>query len=313
MGIPGGAAMPDCNGICGGPGVYGNVNGDLLLDSLDVQEYSNILETTPAASTSCNDLNGDGILTVYDAALANWCIHTPHHPHPAGSSFNDCNFPHNILNPDDSTGLAISSVNFTSGYVDIELKSITADIKAYQFSMHGINVSSVISLSDPIEFPVDIRVINGTNEIFAISVQDSNLNRANLPQLLCRVYFSSITDTIICIENIREIINQKAERTVTYIYGGCVNTTFSGLNNFNAQLHVALIPNPVSGLAHLQMPLNFVPDKVEIIDMTGRIIAIPAINNERKNEIDLNFLSSGVYLLKVQSSGQTGYTRFSKL
>jgi hypothetical protein len=313
MGIPGGAAVPDCNGICGGPGIYGNVNGDMFLDTLDVQEYANILESIPSASTSCNDLNGDGILTVYDAALALWCINTPHNPHPAGSIFNDCNFPQNILNPNDSTGLAIAAVNFTSGYVDVEIFTKTADIKAYQFSMHGIQVTSVMSLGDPLEFPVDIRVINGTNEIFAISQQDSVFTRSNSPSLLCRIYFSSVTDTVICIENIREIINQNTERTVTYIYGNCVGTSLTGLNQFITSFPVALVPNPATGVAYLQMPKGMAADKVEIIDMTGRVVAMPLVDVSKKNEIDLSGISNGVYVLKVQSSGLSGFVRFCKL
>jgi hypothetical protein len=312
MGIPGGAAVPDCNAICGGPSIYGNVNGDLALDSLDIDEYANLLEGSMSVS-SCNDLNGDGELTVYDAALSMWCINTPHHPHPAGSNFNDCNFPHNILNPNDSTGLAISAINFNSNYVDIELASVTADIKAYQFKMHGITVSSVVSLSDPVEFPVDIRTIPSSNEIFAISVLDSVIARSNNPQMLCRVYFSAITDTVICIENIREIINQDIERTVTYIYGGCVNTTSTTLTEVTSDFPVAIIPNPATNFAYLQLPNGITPDEVEIMDMTGRITKINVTTKGLSHSIDLTNYNSGLYIVRVKSERQAGHTRFLKL
>jgi len=313
MGIPGGAAMLDCNGICAGPGMYGNINGDLVLDTVDVEDYVNLMESNMGTATTCNDLNGDGELTVYDAALALWCVNTPHHPHPAGSNFNDCNFPHNILNPYDSTGLAIADVNFTAGYVDIELSTITADIKAYQFTMHGINVTSVVSLSDPVEFPVEMRRVGTTNEIFALSILDSALARSNSPQLLCRIFFSAVTDTIICIEEIKEIINQDFERTVTYIYGGCRNTTTTGLVTLQSHFAVALIPNPVTNIAYLQLPHDVNPETVEIMDMTGRITQIEVTNKSNTYTIDLSAYSSGLYTVRIKAKGQTGVARFLKL
>jgi hypothetical protein len=313
MGIPGGAAIPDCNGICGGPGMYGNINGDLVLDSVDVLEYANTLEDNTTAATTCLDLNGDGELTVYDAALTMWCNNTPHHPHPAGSNFNDCNFPHNIVNPNDTSGLAIADVNFGAGYVDVELFSKNADIKAYQFSLSGVNVSSVVSLADPLEFPLDIRVVGTTNEIFAISHEDSAFTRSNLPQLLCRIYFSAITDTVICIDQIREIINQDIERTITYIYGNCWATTFSGTPEISGNFPVAIVPNPTSGLAYLQLPHDVIPDKVEIIDMTGRVVAVPVINKGNTFGIDLTSFNNGIYLIRILADDKTGYTRISKM
>ena len=313
MGIPGGAAVPDCNGICAGPGLFGNINGDLVLDSLDVIDYTDLLEQNTTPASTCNDLNGDGELTVYDAALAMWCNHTPHHPHPAGSNFNDCNFPHNIFNPNDSTGLAISNVNFGLGYIDIELASQDADIKAYQFSMHGVTVTSVVSLADPIEFPVDIRAIANTNELFAISLQDSALLRSNSPQMLCRIYFSAITDSVICIEAIKEIINQDIERTFTYIYGNCWSTNFTSVPQLPGNFPIAVIPNPANAIAYLQLPHDMIPDKVEAIDMTGRIVDMPLITKGAAIGIDVSYLSNGLYLLRVTSGGKAGYTRFTKL
>jgi len=312
MGIPGGAAMPDCNGICGGPSMYGNINGDLNLDSLDVLDYTDYIEMNSVTVTSCNDLNGDGLLTIFDAALAMWCFHSPNHPHPAGSNFNACNFPRNILNPNDSAGLAITSVNFTAGYLDIEMLSPTADVKAFQFSMHGIDVSSVISLASPVDFPCDIRQVTGENEVFAISQQDSAITRSLSPQPLCRIFFSAVTDTIICIDTITEIINQSAERTVTYEYGGCVNTSTTSVIENNNQLPLALIPNPVSEFAFLQIPSGETPESIEIIDMTGKSTSLDAVWNNHSSQIDMSGLQSGLYLLKVRTSSRTGTLRFVK-
>lgn len=313
MGIPGGVAMLDCQGVCGGPSMYGNINGDLVLDSIDVWEYANVIEDNVTTATACNDLNGDGVVDVYDAALTMWCNNSPHPQHPAGSNFNDCNFPHDILNPNDSTGLAIADVNFALGYVDIELFSKDADIKAYQFSLSGVNVSSVVSLADPLEFPIDIRVVGSTDEIFAISLEDSAFTRSNLPQLLCRIYYSAITDTVICIDQIRQIINQDIERTVSYIYGNCWTTNFSGTPEISGNFPVAVVPNPTNGMAYLQLPHDIIPDKIEVIDITGRVVSIPVISKGNTWGFDLSEFSNGIYLVRIRAGEMNGYARINKM
>ncbi len=313
MGIPGGAAIADCNGICAGSGIYGNLNNDMVLDTVDVMEYAHLLENNPAGSTLCNDLNGDGELSVYDAVLAQWCINTPHHPHPAGSNFNDCNFPRNILNPNDTAGLAITNVNFTSGYMDIEMLSKTADIRGFQFSVKGITPTSVVSLADPVEFPVDLRLMNTGLTVFALSHEDSVLSRSNSSQPLCRIYFSAVTDTIICIDNIRDIVNQDAERAVTYIYGGCVPVIGTGLTESASQVPLVVMPNPVSGNAWLQLPANMTVSKVEIFDIAGRLVMTPNVKSGKRQEIDLSKLPSASYILKAHTPSGVGVARFSKL
>lgn len=313
MGIPGGAAMPDCDGICGGPGIYGNLNGDTKLDTVDVFEYDNLLESNTGVASTCNDLNGDGSLSVYDAALALWCVKTPHHPHPAGSGFNDCNFPHDIINPNDSAGLAISNVNFAAGYMDIELKCKTADINAYQFSVKGVTVTNIVSLADPVEFPVDARIVSGTNQAFALSAVDSNLLRSPNPQPLCRIYFSAVTDTLICIDQIRDIVNQDAERTITYIYGNCFIASPTGIAPTPGAFAVSLVPNPVNNTAWLLLPADVKPVNVEVIDMTGRVTELRSQEVHGRRQIDMSHLSDGLYLLRVTTEQGKGFARFCKI
>jgi hypothetical protein len=312
MGIPGGAAMLDCNGVCGGAAIYGNVNGDLVLDSLDVIDYTDLLQSNLGGVSSCNDLNGDGQLTIYDAALAMWCFHTPHHTHPAGSNYNECNFPHNIVNPNDSAGLSISNVNFAGGYLDVEVNCSDFDIKAYQFSVRGVNATSVVSLASPVDFPADVRLVSGLNEVIAISQLDSALTRSTAPQPLCRIYFNAITDTVICIDAIREIINQDAERTIHYEYGNCFSTGTTALNDFPDGLPLALVPNPVSGTAWIQLPSDFVPELVEVFDIKGDAVRSDLQVTGGRYELDLSHLQSGMYLLHVVASGNSGAIRFVK-
>src|SRR5207237_675880 len=144
-------------------------------------------------SSKCNDLSGDSVLDIQDATLINWCING-NKSHAGGSIHNHCNFPRNILNPNDTISLSISNIDFNNNYVDVEVKSQDANIKSYQFKMNGIKISSVVSLISPVTFPVDARFIASTNEVFAISLEDSSLRRQNASQPLIRIYFSAIID-----------------------------------------------------------------------------------------------------------------------
>jgi len=313
MGIPGGAAVPDCNGVCAGTGIYGNLNNDLALDTNDVFEYANMLESMSTASAPCYDLNGDGQVSVYDAALALWCINTPHVPHPAGTNTNECNFPRNILNPNDSVGLSIAFVDFANGFMDVEMRNMDADVKAYQFSVSGIVPSTVMSLADPVEFPVDIRLMNNGNSLFAISRQDSALSRSSSTQMLCRIYFSAVTDSVICISNIRDIVNQNTERVVTYVYGGCVPTGSSGVLDVTADAVFQIAPNPVQNQLQLQVKQYSDGLSYSISDPSGRIIIGETAITNPTVTIETSGLSSGVYLLQLHSNGQTFMRRFNKL
>ncbi|MFM7901807.1 MAG: T9SS type A sorting domain-containing protein, partial [Bacteroidota bacterium] len=271
------------------------------------------LESMPGSSAPCHDLNGDGQVSVYDAALAMWCINTPHAPHPAGANTNECNFPRNILNPNDTAALAITTVDFTNGFMDIEIRSSDSDIKAYQFTVSGINPSSVVSLADPIEFPVDIRLINGGTSLFAISRHDSTLMRSASPQPLCRIYFSAVTDSVICIDNIRDIVNQNTERVVTYVYGGCVPTGSNGVSDVSANSVFQIAPNPVQHQLHLQVKQYTDGLSYSISDPSGRIVIGETAINSPTVTIETSGLSSGVYLLQLHSNGQTFMRRFNKL
>ena len=313
MGIPGGAAVLDCNGVCAGTGIYGNLNNDLALDTTDVFEYANMLESMAGSSATCYDLNGDGQVSVYDAALALWCINTPHAPHPAGTNTNECNFPRNILNPNDTAALAITTVDFTNGFMDIEIRNSDADIKAYQFTVSGITPSMVVSLADPVEFPVDIRLMNGGTSLFAISRQDSSLMRSATSQPLCRIYFTAVTDTVICIDNIRDIVNQNTERLVTYTYGGCVPTSFTSVSESNNSQVFTLAPNPVQEQLRLQILHYQEGMSYEVTDPSGRILIANTRISNPSMMIETGKWSSGVYLLRVYSNGASSVQRFTKL
>jgi hypothetical protein len=311
QGLPGGMAESDCNGICNGPGVFGDSYVDANLDTNDVITYMDFIEAGMPASI-CYDLNGNAQISIYDAALASWCGRQ--NPlHPAGTAHNYCNFPRNIINPNDSVGLSIKAVDFTNNYVDVEILNPSANVKAYQFKISGATISNVVSLADPILFPVDVRFRTATNEVFAISVEDSSLARLTTAQPLVRVYFSAVTDSVICISQIKDIVNQDAERTITYTYGTCITTGIAAVNPIMKPAEMVLIPNPASERAYLHISNGKAAD-LTIIDAAGRSYSL-AVQPIRDNwfELDLRTIPTGVYFIVLHSSESQGAVRLVKV
>jgi hypothetical protein len=175
-----------------------------------------------------------------------------------------------------------------------------------------VTPTMVQSLADPVEFPVDIRLMNGGNSLFAISRQDSALTRAATPQPLCRIYFSAVTDSVICIDNIRDVVNQNTERVVTYTYGGCVPTSFLSIQDMDSY-GIAISPNPVQET--FQLELNYMADGIEfdVIDPAGRVVLNKRKVSAARTMINVSELSSGMYMLRVFYRGDMVWKKFSKL
>ena len=313
MGIPGGANEMDCGGVCNGPSVFGDTYVSSTLDSNDTKTYMDLVSASLPA-TSCYDLDGDNDLSVYDASLMNWCLRGNNN-HPGGSYHNHCNFPRNILNPNDLTTLSISNVNFTDNYVDIDILTPAANIKAYQFTLSGITISSVVSLVDPVQYPVDLRFKSSTNEIFAISIQDSAFSRSLINRHLVRVYFSSVTDTMICLSSIKEIINQDAERTVTSIVNGCVNALSTAITSISKPSDLVVIPNPATESAFIHISgATDSKDEITVTDVAGRIVQVPiSFVRDAWYEMNLSNLPIGVYIVIRKGNNTSGVSRFVKM
>jgi hypothetical protein len=310
LGIPGGTAIPDCAGNCNGSGIYGNVVPDTALNQQDVNEYMNMLLNN-GNLTTCNDLSGNGSLTVYDAALAEWCIQNPASSNP--NLNNPCSFPRNVTNPNNLTGLSISAGNYTQNYIDIEVMNVNADVKGYQFSVHGINISNVVSLANPSSFPVQIGFNPNTNQVVALSTNDSALYHQAAPQALCRIYFNQVTDTMICIDSIIDIAVKNGERAPTFVYGNCQIVNPLGISENASRGRITLQPNPSKGLIRLHLD-NFSaqPSSLRVLDAVGRVaMLIPVPQTQQWFEADVSSLPGGVYT--VEAIDQKGLRSVSRL
>lgn len=302
-GIPGGTSEVDCNGNCGGGAIAGDRQNDDLLNAGDIDVYMDDIEAGINNTAPCIDVSGNGEESVYDAELIKWCSPQTYILFPGGPPNYSCNFPRNVVNPNENTGLYIANVDFNAGYLDIAITNPSSDVTAFQFKLRGVSIASVSSLVNATSFPVDLRFNGSSNTIVGISPEDSVVHRSNAPQQLLRVYFSNITDSLICISEIVDIVNGNAERTITSVGGACWPTNFNGIVEEPNLIFFNIVPNPAKEVAtiHLQNPSGKNVN-AEIFDYSGKVVQTIQLNpTQLKTNINLNELSSGIYFVKVSN------------
>lgn len=300
LGVPYGNAEVDCDGICNGPSVRGDMNADTNLTQPDAVLYVNALIANTISPSTCKDMDGDGEVTVFDAALINNCTEN------GSTAVNDpCDFPFGVVNINDTTELRISNVNFNQQYVDIAITNPLNKVVAYQFTMHGIQIQSVQNLVSPLEYNItpDFSVVD--QEVIGISYQQMLVDKNTSPDALCRVYYSFLTDTVICIDHITDIVNQHYEATVPLVGGNCVMvpSVFS-VGEEGSTISAHIFPNPAQDIIHINLGLSETNDVVmEIMDELGRKVMTQIFADVyvKTVDVDLSNLSNGVYIVSLQT------------
>ncbi|MFN5831664.1 MAG: lysyl oxidase family protein [Bacteroidota bacterium] len=302
-GIPGGASVVDCNGVCGGGAFGGDRQNDSLLNAADVNIYMDDIETGVNNTVPCIDVSGNGVESIYDAELVKWCSKSSYILYPGGPPQYNCQFPRNILNPNELTSLEIVNLNLAGGYLDVNISNPNSDVKAFQFNISGVYIQSVVSLVDPVQFPVDLRFNAATNAIFGISMVDSAIAKSTTPHGLVRVYFSGVSQNWICISQIVDIVNANGERTTSSIAGNCFPAVVTNVFDQNQLVYFHLVPNPAqeSVTVMLQNPSGKAL-LAAVYDYSGRLVREVSIAaNQSKINIDINDLSKGIYTVKISN------------
>jgi len=298
-GTPFGNAQADCSGNCGGVLLHGDMNNDTLQKTQDSQLYIQGILNNSIAVSSCKDLNADGTISLYDAALINNCaLH--------GAPFNDmCSFPTGMVNTGDSVTLAISDVNLGAHYLDISVLNPQHKLLGYQFRMSGINITGVQNLADPLLFPVTPQ--SAGNQIIALSYQENKLPRNQTAAPLCRVFFSALTDTTICIQEIVDVVNENYEQTVKLIGGSCFQHAFAGLEE-ELMIMFSVFPNPASEQVTVSFNSAAGHDlQINWVDATGRTVMLdkhPAYTGGPLT-YDVSGFASGIYMIQIKYGNQT--------
>lgn len=311
-----GNAVTDCNGVCNGSGVRGDVDINYTANTSDIDVYMNAIKEDTTTYTICNDLNGDEQITVTDAARLNGCLlyNAGNHQHPGNyqNTHKHCEFPYNIYNPYDSVTFTISDTNLQQHYIDLSVHNPVSPMLAYEFKLHGLVVDSVKNLAVG-NYAPDIRT-SASGHIVGIAPDENALFKQQSPITFMRVYFDTLTDTFICIEKVIAVVNANYEEVIGKA-GDCVHvapavepedTVINSLP-YLTQGMLLVTPNPSAGKfevsilgKHLQGGL------IKVSDAMGKTIheAIYTGTGNR-TQLDLSSQPTGVYMLQLTLQGHS--------
>ena len=311
-----GSAEYDCNGICDGGAVEGDMNANDLLELEDVQAYVSEILADDISVMPCNDLDADDAITVSDAAQVIGCVlYGDDHEHPDDSGLHDhCNFGLEILNLSDTVYLAVSALNLEEKYIDISIRNPNNRVTAYQFEMEGIAISSVENLLTDVEILPEA-IMGGSTVIAVTKELDVEIPKNTIAIPLCRVYFAS-SEGDFCISNIVDIVNQDFENTVVKIETSedCFVEDYGvGLDEDQFLQSISLYPMPNDGLFALTFESAYLQHiKVELLSVTGQLIDsqdLNAFKGRFEKDYDLSGYASGVYVVKVHHNNGVAVQR----
>ena len=77
------------------------------------------------------------------------------------------------------------------------------------------------------------------------------------------------------------------------------------------QLDFSMYPNPSKDYLTIQLPTGVLNANIQLFDITGRLLKTSKVITSIK-QIDVQNLSSGIYILKITSEGKSGAKQFIK-
>jgi hypothetical protein len=300
-----GSSTLDCEGTCGGLRQMGDINNSGSQEMVDSKQYVDRILGNDINPNLCNDINQDNRISVFDAALISSCVNFGQmHQHNGNVPHNHCNFPGGLLNPTDTVGLQILDVNFSEKYVDIGILNPTVRVLGYEFNLSGVNIWNVESLSNTEEYPVQPEYILGGQKVIGLSYQDSTIRKYTQPTPICRIHYYQLTDSVICISEIDDIVSGAFEQTITRINGTCWEFDVTGVSNFNKLNSFTITPNPAKEIVSIGLQL-FAPVQatIQIINSQGQLM-FQTLNSgaiDQQISVGLSTFSKGVYRVNFMS------------
>lgn len=303
-----GSAQLDCEGVCQGTRLIGDLDVNGLQDYADAQDYINAIIGDDIAALPCNDANGDGDITVTDVALvANCRLWNLAFEDPDSVGTHDhCNFPKpEVINIFDTVVFAISDVDIVQGYIDIAMRNPNKEIVGYELLMSGIEITGVDNLVDPAVYPVTPNFTFGGHHILTTSFVDSSITRSNVFRPLCRVHFMQ-HDDMICIQEVMDVVNENYVNSLTFLEENCVVGT--GIMTSTAvDMGVQASPNPFHDATTLRFPQGHGEKAtVQLLDLQGRTVRTWTGISGGRLRIERGDLAVGTYGYRITGPVSAG-------
>lgn len=307
-GVKYGNAQIDCEGNCGGTTKQGDLNNNKTQDTDDVLRYIKNAVNLSGTATKCEDLNGDGRISMTDAAMLASCInYGKKHLHEGSSSVHDhCRFPSNVFNDKDTAFFQIQNHNALGKYFDIAMFNPSSEVNAYQIKIKGVDVWKAVNLVDSNKYNPKIIVGLGTNIIGGLSVNDSVIRKTPSFKPLVRIYYNPVTsNTTAKIEAVTDVTEYNAYRIIPKVVGNNLNIVRN--NDLSLMdLNVVLQPHPITNYSLLSFyNPEYLPFHLEIFDLNGKKVMDKSHITQSEIGIDSENWASGIYFYKL--SGATGF------
>jgi plastocyanin len=84
------------------------------------------------------------------------------------------------------------------------------------------------------------------------------------------------------------------------------------IEDFKNTITFNISPNPVTSTLNIRLSKNIIDGNVTIFDVLGKQILIQKINQNNLTQVNVSYLSRGMYIVKVSSSENTQTKRFIK-
>jgi hypothetical protein len=300
MGVENGLAVKDCDGVCNGTRLTGDLNVDGFRNATDVTNYmiGSIYNNIPA--TKCNDLNDDQEINVTDAALIYDCFKHGPGTIPAGHSHEPCRFPDKIKNPFQHSQFSIGNHDVLAKTIDIFIKNDDSKILGYQLKLKGIQLAGVQNTITGYTPSVHFR---NTGEIIVLTNDEIPIPKNLTTTTLLRLKYDLIDSNKICIEDIVAVVNDAYEEISHEIVdSACITAvpTANSIAAFQSSINHSLYPNPFTKATNLIVEnMSHRPYQVSIYDVFGRIVRTYPKQTANVMIIEKGSLASGVYILKA--------------
>lgn len=302
LGVKYGDALPDCNGVCNGPSLHGDWNQDTLRTVDDTQAYLAAANADSGDASSCLDLDADGTINVYDAALLQECSIHQDEPQYWIQEF-ACQFPTGFENTADLVALRAGAVDTIAKTFDIEIINPFNKVLGYEFSVSGLVIESVENIQPG--YNGDLRFNPATSEIIGLGLDESAIEKNPLPDTLLRIHYSELTGTEVCVEKITAIVNNLYQRSnASIVTPACVMVkTSSVATPDNNAFRVYVQPNPFDEKTTVYFeneqaePVNFT-----LTDVTGKTLRTFEGVTSNSVSIERGNLPAGAYFFTLRSS-----------
>jgi|GEM_PF-3811365 len=220
-----GDARPDCTGQCNGTVISGDANGDNVRNMNDASEYVSLLvDEEIVAPSPCIDLDGDGKISISDAAaMANCIITDLNHNHPPGEPdiLEECVFPITMpTNIFDEVTFSVSEINMDAGYFEVSILNPLTKVLGYELKFEGANIISATNLITDGSYPVSPMTGLNSSKVIALSYNDEFIERYTTPTPVVRINFTG-TPTSICLTEVVEVVNEAYEKGMGIIGSAC--------------------------------------------------------------------------------------------